>query len=214
MTDNTSASKPLPPVTVESSRHGFKLTCPQLGVTCTASTLEAGYATLQELAADATRDDTALVGAIPTMDVRGGKKSSRPRRGEKSSTLFRFAIAASLLPVVVMTLSILNDVRAIVRDLREFTLSTSNFADDMPRLARLGSIGLARLAETVDKLTPERQEEMRINLEKISLKLAPAAQGLRPLFEAVGMVPSTAARPSAVPEDSAPTSRSQDSEAK
>jgi hypothetical protein len=105
----------------------------------------------------------------------------------KTFPLFRLVVAILLFPLVLITLSILNDVRFIVKDLRTFTISASESVSETPRLARQGSESLARLADTIDKLTPSRQEELRTNLRRIAVKLAPAAEGLRPLFEAMGV---------------------------
>jgi hypothetical protein len=198
MTDNILPTPPLPPVTIHPIKGGFRLACPVLGVTCTAPSLEAGYAALQELAAETQQGDELMSDTTSRDDQLDGTGqratrtfiSSRaigPEKGGGYSALFRIVVAAMLLPLVVMALAILNDVRETIGNLRQFSTSMADLADDTPRMARSGTLALMHLADTVDKLTPERQEQLRNDLERISVKLAPVAQGLRPLFEAMGL---------------------------
>lgn len=198
MTDDVSPTPPLPPVTIHSIKGGFRLTCPDLGVTCTAPSLEAGYAALQELAAETQQGDESMPDAHSQDDrLDGARQAATPRfifsharepqGAGKSFALFRIAVAVMLIPLVVMSLAILNDVRVAVGSFRELSTSMTDVADDTPRLARSGTLALRHLADTVDQLTPERQEQLRNDLERISVKLAPVAQGLRPLFEAMGL---------------------------
>jgi hypothetical protein len=97
------------------------------------------------------------------------------------------------LPVVLLAMSILSDIRELTKTVRQATYEVTSSAGDTQYIAKSSSQALARLADTIDKITPERQQEVRINLQRISSKLSPMASGLRPLVEALGLAQSASA---------------------
>jgi len=199
-TDTAPAMGAMPPVTVEVTKDGYSLSCAELSVTCVAPTIEGGYATLRELAANATKTRS---GYIPLATVTAAGSAGTGRRTSRVTLLL---IAGLLLPVVIVTVSVLNEARNVLGNIRQLTsnayvmnearsvlgsnrqlTSSLGAIGDQTQIARAGSVALARLADILENLTPERQQEMRHNLQRISIMLAPSVEGLRPLFVAAGL---------------------------
>lgn len=185
----------------------YRLSIPALDLVCEAEDLAAGFKELETAAVallaryrglgeelPVERPLAESHGEIPapppgraTVSRLGA--SGRDRSGTLQSLIGLSMIVALLAGAVaaVMAISALRDIGTIARDIGRLTGGATAVLDDTVGTGRNFSQNLARVAQTVEQVTPEREEQMRRDLGIIVEKLKPLADELRPLFTGEAM---------------------------
>lgn len=214
-TETPPSRAPLPPFVVEAIDGGFRLTCPTLGFAVEAERLQDGYDAIEELTEGATpapllaapdqfrwgrwlkvrraKAPTSVAETEPSLGNRGitgrafESRSPAYRSGNGVRNVAAVVFLGMLLVAAVPAVRLLNDLAAIVQDLRAVTSTVANAGNAPGGATRAASSTLGRAADTIRLLTPERQDEMAEDIAVIAEKLAPLAAEVCPLLSELGL---------------------------
>jgi len=192
-------SEPPPSVAVTWTGSRYRIVDPQLAITVEDADLAEGYAKLRRLRADVVRSLSNA--GIPLPDVFGEPATSAPPRPRAAAfsisawkpkqSAFRKLILKLVLVGVGIVLGYQLLIAPILQRIDRVTALIQNV--DPYANTRQASRALAKVADLVQQITPERKKELRQNLRIIVRELRPLTLELTPLFDPGASVPAAQA---------------------